>query len=178
MSDAYQQNYDIEYYRPDNSYLDQADLFSPSIQSLKSAQDAIWRYEKSRLEMAKRDFECFGTVTSSRPVFDLSIAVGDKIIPLRSRVWPRPASRARARRSWPPYALSPASRSRRTHRQREAWRSARHVGALTPSPTPSRGAMILDDVQSGMLERFGVMATQGLAIVLGFGGLLMLLKML
>lgn len=178
MSNYSQENYEIEYCWPTSSDANPTDYFGPSLQSLKSAQDIISRYEKKRRAVAERDRQNRGIGMASPTALDMGFAVGDNIVLIRSRVWARPSSRlSRSRHNSQPYTLSPATRARRVSPKREALRAARHLMASTPWPTSAAAPVIWDGVQSDLLERLGVMAVQGLAVILGFGGLLALLKL-
>jgi hypothetical protein len=176
MSKYSKENYEIEYYRTSSSDTNQTDHFAPSIESLKSAQDIIRRYEKERRAATKPNRRGRATVKALRPT--LKAALGDNIIPFGNRVWARPSLRlSRSRHLWLPYTLSPASRARRAFLYTEARRGSRYVRPSTPSPMGSADPVVFRDVQTNMAERLSVMAIQGLAVALGFSGLLVLLTL-
>ncbi len=153
------------------------EFFAPSVESLKNAHDIVRRYERGRRSLERRTLKVRETVNNSPVVLDMVIAVGDNIIPLRGRVWAGPSSRlSRPRHASPPYIPSPASRARRASMRRNALRASRYVTVSKLSPMVPMAPVIFDDVQSDMLERLGVMTIQGLAVVLGFLGLLALLR--
>jgi len=100
----------------------------------------------------------------------------DNIIPFHSPVRARPSSRlVYARHLAQPYALAPTPHARRASLQKEARRHSRHLRA---SPLGAMDAVIFDGVQADMLEHFGVMAIQALAVIVGMGALLVLLTLL
>jgi hypothetical protein len=177
MSSYSKENYAIDDHNFSSMDEYQGDFFAPTVESLKNAHDVVRRYERGRRSLERRNIQVRETGNTSPVVLDMMIAVGDNIIPLRGRVWAGPSSRiARSRHSSRPYILSPASRARRASTRRNALRASRYVTVAKLSRIVPADPVIFDDVQSDMLERLGVMAIQGLAVLLGFIGLLALLR--
>ncbi len=177
MKNYSRENYQIDYYRIQNSNNVRVDQFTPSIQSLKAAQDIVRRYEKRRRAAAKISRKSRGAFmhTSSAS----GAAVSDNIVPFRSPVWVRPSSRLfYSRHPTSPNTLSPAPHARRASIQAEARRVSHYLRAPTAKPINATGAAILDGVADETFDRFAVMAIQGLAIMLGLGALLALVTML
>jgi hypothetical protein len=175
MNGNSQDNYDIEYFLTRTSNNGQVSHFAPTLQSLKSAHDIVRRHEKRRQAAAKAGRR---NALARGPA--LGGVVSDNIIPIHGHVWTRPSSRLiQSRRYSPAYdSLAHPPHARRASLQREARRLSRYVRVATP---PSFGACSLaryDDVQDVALERFVVMAVQGLAIALGLSGLVVLLTLL
>ncbi len=177
MTHYLQDNYEIEYYRIPSTNDSRISQFAPSVQSLKAAQDVVRRYEKRRRAAAK-------LVRQSRgPAAPLPSAVGDavsdNIIPFRSPVWTRPSSRlVYSRHPSPPHPRSSAPHAKRASLQQEARRLSRYIRTSTAPPISALRPAMCDDVQSGMLDPFAVMAIQALAVVLGLGALLALLTLI
>jgi len=170
-------NYDLGHYRIPSSNNLGIDQFSPSIQSLKAAQDIVRRHEKKRRAAAKLNRQRRGAFTPAPSA--LGAGASDNIIPLRSPLWARPSSRLfYSRHSTSPNTLSPAPRARRASIQAEARRVSHYLRAPTAKPINTTGAVILDGVAEDTFDRFAVMAIQALAIILGLGALLALLTML
>jgi len=168
--------YDIQYYRTPSSGAGQIDYFAPSLQSLKSAQDIIRRYEKKRRAEAKLSRQGRGARTTRAPT--LGAAVSDNVIPFRSPVWTRPSSRlVYSRHASPPYTRSSSPYARRATLQQDARRLSRNIRALTSAPVSAFNPIIIEGVQRDMLGHFGVMAIQAAAVVLGLSCLLALLTL-
>jgi len=176
MTNYSRDNYEIEYYRIPLSNNVRADHFAPNIQSMKAAQDIVRRHEQRRRAAAKLNRQSRGTLTPtpSAP----GATVSENVIPFRGPVWVRPSSRLLySRYSRSSNTLSPVPRARRASIQAEAQRASR-LRAPTSKPINATGAAIFDDVADDTLDRFAVMAIQGLAVMLGLGGMLVLLTML
>jgi len=177
MAGYSQDSYEIEYYRIPSRNRVRVDHFAPSIQSLQAAQDIVRRYEKGRRAAAIRDRQSRRTVASAPSA--VGVAGGDNVIQFRSPVWARPSSRLVYSRHYSqPTPLSPSSRARRTSLQRDARRLSYSARGSTALPLDALNPVAFDDVQSDMLARFGVMAIQALAVVLGLSGLFVLLTLL
>jgi hypothetical protein len=177
MSSYTQDNYEIEYFRTPRSNNDRIDHFAPSLQSLKAAQDIVRQYEKRRRAAAKSnrpDRRAVTPLPSARgPV------ITDNIIPFHTPVWARPSSRlVYSRHASPAYPPSSAPRARRASLQSQSRRLSRHIRVITPSPVGASQRDVCDDAQSAMLQNIGLIAIQGLAVVLGLSGLLVLLTLI
>jgi hypothetical protein len=137
----------------------------------------VRRYEKGRRAAAIRDRQSRRTVPPAPS--SVSAAGSDNVIQFRSPIWARPSSRLVYSRHYSqPHPLSPSARARRASLQREARRLSRYDRASMASPVYALNPVAFGDVQSDMLTRFGVMAVQAMAVVLGLSGLFVLLTLL
>lgn len=171
-------NYEIEFYRIPSTNNSRVDHFAPSIQSLKAAQDIVRRYEKRRRAATKLNRQIRGTAPlRSRAV---KPAESDNVIAFRGPVWTRPSLRlVYSRHVSPPHdSPSQAPPARRGSLQREARTHSRYIWSAAPSPLEALRAASCDDLDSSLVQHVVVMAVQGLAVVLGLGGLLALLTLL
>ncbi len=170
-------NQEMDWYRRSPSNNVRLDYFSPSIQSLKVAQDIVRRHEKGRRAAANLSHQSRGPTTP--PPSSVDAAGGDNILQFRSPVWARPSSRLVYSRHYsPPDPLSHTPCARRASLQRRRRRLSRQARALTASPSGALNTVAFDDVQSDILAHFGVMAIQAMAVVLGLSGLLVLLTVI
>jgi len=177
MSSYSRDSYEIDYYRIPSSNNGRFDHFAPTIQSLKAAQDIVRRYEKRRHAATKLSRRARGAVATPLPA--LGGAASDNVIPFRAPIWTRPSSRlVYSRHTSAPHRLSPAPRARRASIQAEARRVSRYLRASAPSPLSAMDPAIGAGVQIDPLAGFVVMAVQGMAVILGLSGLLVLLTLL